>query len=39
MPLMMNDREAVLEYWCHEGNDGRRNILSAARAEERNRKR
>jgi hypothetical protein len=36
MPLTMNDREPVLEYACHEGNYGLRNILSAARAEERN---
>ncbi len=35
MPLTMNDREPVLEYACHEGNYGLRNILSAARAEER----
>jgi hypothetical protein len=35
MPLTMNDREPVLEYACHEGNHGVRNILSAARAAER----
>jgi hypothetical protein len=34
MPLTMNDEEPVLEYACHEGNYGLRNILSAARAEE-----
>jgi hypothetical protein len=39
MPLTMNDREPVLEYACHEGNYGLRNILSAARAEERNHER
>jgi hypothetical protein len=37
--LTMNDREPVLEYACHEGNYGLRNILSAARAEERNHER
>ena len=35
MPLTMNDREPVLEYACHEGNYGLRNILSAVRPEER----
>ena len=35
MPLTMNDREPVLEYACHEGNYSLRNILSAARTEER----
>jgi hypothetical protein len=34
MPLTMNDEEPVLEYACHEGNYGLRNILSGARAEE-----
>jgi hypothetical protein len=31
MPLTMNDREAVLEFACHEGNYALPNILSAAR--------
>ena len=35
MPLTMNDREAVLEYACHEGNYAVPNILGAARASER----
>jgi hypothetical protein len=35
MPLTMDDTQPVLEYACHEGNLGLRNILSAARAEER----
>ena len=35
MPLTRNDREAVLEYACHEGNMAMANLLSAARAEER----
>jgi hypothetical protein len=34
MPLTMDDSQPVLEYSCHEGNLGLRNILSAARAEE-----
>src|SRR5688572_7670498 len=34
MPLTMDDTQPVLEYSCHEGNLGLRNILSAARAEE-----
>ena len=34
VPLTMDDDEAILEYGCHEGNYGLRNILSAARAEE-----
>src|SRR5262249_25347670 len=34
MPLTMDDSQPVLEYGCHEGNLGLRNILSAARAEE-----
>jgi hypothetical protein len=34
MPLTVDDSQAVLEYSCHEGNYGLRNILSAARAEE-----
>jgi hypothetical protein len=32
MPLTVNDREAVLEFACHEGNYALANILSAARA-------
>jgi hypothetical protein len=35
MPLTMNDDEPIQLYECHEGNYGLRNILSAARAEER----
>jgi len=35
MPLTMNDAEPIQLYECHEGNYGLRNILSAARAEER----
>jgi hypothetical protein len=35
MPLTMNDKEPIQQYECHEGNYGLRNILSAARAEER----
>jgi hypothetical protein len=35
MPLTRNDKEAVLEYACHEGNMAMANVLSAARAEER----
>jgi hypothetical protein len=35
IPLTMNDREPVFEYACHEGNQAIRNILSAARAAER----
>jgi hypothetical protein len=34
MPLTMDDSQGVLEYSCHEGNYGLRNILSGARAEE-----
>jgi len=34
MPLTLDDTQPVLEYACHEGNLGLRNILSAARAEE-----
>ena len=37
VPLTVNDREPVYEYACHEGNYGLRNILSAARAIERER--
>ena len=35
MPLTMNDREPVLEFACHEGNYAVPNILSGARAGER----
>jgi hypothetical protein len=35
MPLTMDATQPVLEYSCHEGNLGLANILSAARAEER----
>jgi hypothetical protein len=35
MPLTMSDAEPFQLYECHEGNYGLRNILSAARAEER----
>jgi hypothetical protein len=35
MRLTKNDAEPVFEYACHEGNDGLRGILSAARVEER----
>ena len=35
LPLTMNDGEPIMQYECHEGNYGLRNILSAARAEER----
>lgn len=34
MPLTRNDKEAVFEYACHEGNMAMANVLSAARAEE-----
>src|SRR5262249_40921998 len=34
MPLTENDSEPLLEYACHEGNYGLKNILTAARAEE-----
>jgi hypothetical protein len=34
MPLTMSDAEPIQLYECHEGNYGLRNILSAARAEE-----
>jgi hypothetical protein len=36
IPLTMNSRERVIEYACHEGNRALANMLSAARAEERN---
>jgi hypothetical protein len=35
MPLTLSDAEPIQSYECHEGNYGLRNILSAARAEER----
>ena len=34
MPLVMNDREPIFEFACHEGNYAVPNILSAARLEE-----
>jgi hypothetical protein len=34
MPLTKDDSQPVLEYACHEGNLGLRDILSSARAEE-----
>ena len=34
IPLTANDREQAYEYACHEGNYGLSNILSAARAAE-----
>jgi hypothetical protein len=34
MPLTQDETQPVLEYGCHEGNHGLRNILAAARAEE-----
>src|SRR5580765_5750816 len=36
MPLTLNETEPLLPYECHEGNYGLRNILSGARADERN---
>ena len=35
MPLTENNKEPLMPYECHEGNYGLRNILSAARADER----
>jgi hypothetical protein len=35
MPLTLNPSEPLMPYECHEGNYGLKNILSAARAEER----
>ncbi len=35
MPLTENNAEPLMPYECHEGNYGLRNILSAARADER----
>jgi hypothetical protein len=34
MPLTMSASEPIMQYECHEGNYGLRNILSAARAED-----
>ena len=34
MQLTKDESQAIFEYGCHEGNYGLRNILSAARAEE-----
>jgi hypothetical protein len=34
MPLTRNDKEAIFEYACHEGNRAMENLLSGARAEE-----
>jgi hypothetical protein len=34
LPLTLNDREPLMPYECHEGNYGLKNILSAARADE-----
>jgi hypothetical protein len=34
MPLTRNDKEAIFEYACHEGNRAMTNLLSAARAQE-----
>jgi len=34
MPLTKDDRHAIFEYACHEGNYGLVNLLSGARAEE-----
>ena len=34
MPLTVNDGEPLMPYECHEGNYGLKNILSAARADE-----
>jgi hypothetical protein len=36
LPLTMNDSEPIMQYECHKGNYGLRNILSAARAMEKN---
>ena len=35
MPLTLNPAEPMMPYECHEGNYGLKNILSAARADER----
>jgi hypothetical protein len=37
MPLTMNAKERVMEYACHEGNRALEHMLSAARAEEKER--
>ena len=34
MPLRMDDREAILEYSCHEGNLGLKHLISIANTEE-----
>ncbi len=34
LPLTMNDSEPIMQYECHEGNYGLRNMLSATRATE-----
>jgi hypothetical protein len=34
MPLTRDATQPVLEYGCHEGNLGLRNILSGARADD-----
>ena len=34
MPLTRNDKEAIFEYACHEGNRAMTHLLSAARAQE-----
>ena len=34
MPLRMDDREAILEYSCHEGNYGLQNLIVIARGEQ-----
>jgi hypothetical protein len=34
MPLRMDDREAILEYSCHEGNVGLRDLISIASTEQ-----
>jgi hypothetical protein len=36
MPLTLDNTEPLMPYECHEGNYGLKNILSAARADERN---
>ncbi len=36
IPLTENDGQPIFEYACHEGNYGLRNILSGARADEKN---
>ena len=35
MRLTRDDAQPVFEYACHEGNEGMRGMLSAARVEER----